>query len=44
MELIGLENSINNAIDFSENKTSGRPIIKFGLDENLDASTSENTP
>ncbi|XP_068897033.1 mutS protein homolog 5-like isoform X2 [Tenebrio molitor] len=37
MELIGLENSINNAIDFSENKTSGRPIIKFGLDENLDA-------
>ncbi|KAJ3643741.1 hypothetical protein Zmor_026433 [Zophobas morio] len=36
-ELIGLENSINNAIDFTANKNFGRPVIKLGLDESLDA-------
>ncbi|RZC42494.1 mutS protein 5-like [Asbolus verrucosus] len=36
-ELIGLENSISNAIDFSDTKAFGRPVIKLGLDQHLDA-------
>ncbi|EFA10321.2 mutS protein homolog 5 isoform X2 [Tribolium castaneum] len=37
MELLGLENSMNNAIDFSDSKNSSRPVIKTGFDESLDA-------
>ncbi|XP_044266292.1 LOW QUALITY PROTEIN: mutS protein homolog 5-like [Tribolium madens] len=37
MELLGLEDSISKAIDFSDNKNLGRPVIKTGLDESLDA-------
>lgn len=37
--LLGLEESISNALDFNAGNKKGRPVIKFGLDENLDAST-----
>lgn len=37
-ELYGLVDAINDAIDFTNRKRT-RPVIKFGLDENLDAST-----
>ncbi|KAH1009656.1 hypothetical protein HUJ04_001983 [Dendroctonus ponderosae] len=35
--LLGLEESISNALDFNAGNKKGRPVIKFGLDENLDA-------
>lgn len=39
-DLIGLEQSISSCLDFTEikNKKFGRPEVKYGLDENLDAS------
>lgn len=37
-ELLGLEHSIENCLDFNAGERRGRPIIRFGLDENLDAS------
>ncbi|KAJ8918621.1 hypothetical protein NQ315_013127 [Exocentrus adspersus] len=36
-DLISLEQSIENALDFNAGENRGRPIIRFGLDENLDA-------
>ncbi|CAH1118956.1 unnamed protein product [Phaedon cochleariae] len=36
-ELLGLEQSIENGIDFTVSQKRGRPIIRFGLDEVLDA-------
>lgn len=36
-ELHGLIDAIHNAIDFSSHRRT-RPVIKFGLDEDLDAS------
>lgn len=38
-ELHGLIDAIHNAIDFSSHRRT-RPVIKFGLDEELDASKS----
>lgn len=37
-ELIGLHQSIQSALDFSTKIKAGRPIIKFGIDCDLDAS------
>ncbi|XP_066253416.1 mutS protein homolog 5-like [Euwallacea similis] len=36
-EVICLQESINNALDFKAGAKRGRPVIKFGLDERLDA-------
>lgn len=36
--LLGLQETISNALDFNAGTKRGRPVIKFGLDENLDAS------
>ncbi|CAH2011861.1 unnamed protein product [Acanthoscelides obtectus] len=36
-ELVGLENSIANGLDFDAAQKYGRPVIKCGLDEILDA-------
>nr|XP_023023464.1 mutS protein homolog 5-like isoform X1 [Leptinotarsa decemlineata] len=36
-DLIGIEQSIENGIDFNASQRRGRPIIKFGLDAALDA-------
>lgn len=41
-ELIGLGNSIENGLDFEASKSRGRPIIRFGLDEELDASNANH--
>lgn len=35
---MGLESSIRNAIDFTNPRPYGRPLIKLGLDQSLDAS------
>ncbi|KAF7272026.1 hypothetical protein GWI33_015165 [Rhynchophorus ferrugineus] len=35
--LVGLQGSIGNALDFSAGMRRGRPVIKFGLDYDLDA-------
>lgn len=37
-DLLGLEHSIENGLDFNAGEKRGRPIVRFGLDENLDAS------
>lgn len=37
-ELNNLEESIQNGIDFQASQKLGRPVIRFGLDEQLDAS------
>lgn len=36
--LLGLEKSINNGLDFDASKKRGKPIIKYGLDNVLDES------
>ncbi|XP_018568658.1 mutS protein homolog 5-like isoform X2 [Anoplophora glabripennis] len=36
-DLLGLEQSIENGLDFNAGEKRGRPIVRFGLDENLDA-------
>ncbi|KAJ8986006.1 hypothetical protein NQ317_013890 [Molorchus minor] len=36
-DLLGLEHSIANGLDFNAGQKWGRPVIRFGLDENLDA-------
>ncbi|KAL3267858.1 hypothetical protein HHI36_006999 [Cryptolaemus montrouzieri] len=36
-ELIGLHQSIQDSFDFSKKLKIGRPVIKFGIDANLDA-------
>ncbi|KAG5894164.1 hypothetical protein JTB14_001860 [Gonioctena quinquepunctata] len=36
-DLIGLEHSIENGIDFNASQKRGRPTVRFGLDEILDA-------
>lgn len=39
-DLIGLGNAIENALDFRDRSRNSRPTIRFGLDEELDASNN----
>lgn len=39
-ELLGLTDGIQSAVDFASSRRT-RPVIKFGLDESLDASKSK---
>lgn len=42
-QLHGLIDAIHSAIDFSSHRRT-RPVIKFGLDEKLDASKTDKFP